>query len=77
MRTTRILEWVSHSLLQGILPTRGLDPGLPHCRQILYCLSHQGGPKKWAEDLDRHFFFKKRHTDGQKVHEKMVDTTNY
>ena len=23
------------------------------------------------------FFFKKRHTDGQKVHEKMVDTTNY
>ena len=32
----------SHSLLQGIFPTQGLDPGLLHCRQILYHLSHQG-----------------------------------
>ena len=32
-----------HSLLQGILPTRGLTLGLLHCRQILYCLSHHGG----------------------------------
>ena len=31
-----------HALLQGIFPTQGLNPGLPHCRQILYCLSHQG-----------------------------------
>ena len=31
-----------HSLLQGIFPTQGPDPGLPHCRQILYSLSHQG-----------------------------------
>ena len=23
-------------------PTQGLNPGLPHCRQTLYCLSHQG-----------------------------------
>ena len=30
------------ALLQGIFPTQGLDPGLPHCRQTLYCLSHQG-----------------------------------
>ena len=22
----------SHSLLQGIVPTQGLNPGLPHCR---------------------------------------------
>ena len=28
-------------LLQGIFPTQGLNPGLPHCRQILYQLSHQ------------------------------------
>ena len=28
-----------HLLLQGIFPTQGLNPGLPHCRQILYCLS--------------------------------------
>ena len=32
----------SHSLLQGIFPTQGSSPGLLHCRQILYCLSHQG-----------------------------------
>ena len=32
----------SLSLLQGILPIQGLNPGLPHCRQILYQLSHKG-----------------------------------
>ena len=31
----------SHSLLQGIFPTQGSNPGLPHCRRILYQLSHQ------------------------------------
>ena len=31
-----------HALLQRILPTQGLNPGLLHCRQILYYLSHQG-----------------------------------
>ena len=34
----------SHSLLQGIFPTQGLNPGLLHSRQILYHLSHQGIP---------------------------------
>ena len=28
----RILEWVALSLLQGIFPTQGSNPGLPHCR---------------------------------------------
>ena len=32
----------SHSLLQGIFLTQWLNLSLPHCRQILYCLSHQG-----------------------------------
>ena len=36
----------SLSLLQGILPTQGLNPGLLHCRQILYKLSYQGSPRK-------------------------------
>src|SRR5574337_649435 len=31
-------------LLQGIFPTQGLNPGFPHCRRILYQLSHQGRP---------------------------------
>ena len=35
----------SLSLLQGILPTQGLNPGLLHCRQNLYQLSHQGSPR--------------------------------
>ena len=35
----------SRSLLQGIFPTQGLNPGLPHCRWILYYLSHQQSPR--------------------------------
>ena len=31
-----------HFLLQGIFQTQGSNPGLLHCRQFLYCLSHQG-----------------------------------
>ena len=31
-------------LLQGIFPTQGSNPDLPHCRQTLYPLSHQGSP---------------------------------
>ena len=34
-----------HALFQGIFPTQGLNPGFPHCRQILYHLSHQGSPR--------------------------------
>ena len=33
------------SLLQGIFPTQGLNTGLPHCRWILYLLSHKGSPR--------------------------------
>ena len=38
------------SLLQGISPTQGLNPGLPQCKQILYQLSHKGSPGilEWA-----------------------------
>ena len=35
-----------HFLLQGIFPTQGLNPGLQHCRQIIYQLSHQRGKVK-------------------------------
>ena len=48
-----VIPWTIHSLgqntgvgrfslLQGIVPTQGLNPGLPHCRRILYHLSHKG-----------------------------------
>ena len=41
-----------HFLLQGIFPTQGSSLGLPHCRQTLYHLSHQGGLKPTL-DLQR------------------------
>ena len=33
-----------HALLQGIFPTQGSNPGIPHCRRIVYQLSHKGSP---------------------------------
>ena len=33
-----------HPLLQGVFPAQGRNLGLPHCRQILYFLSHHGSP---------------------------------
>ena len=35
-----------HFLLQGIFLTLGSNPGFLHCKWILYCLNHQGNPKK-------------------------------
>ena len=40
-----------HFLLQGIFRTQGSNPGLPHCRQTLYRLSHQGSPSV-SKNLD-------------------------
>jgi len=34
-------------LLQGIFPTQGSNPGVQHCRQILYQLSHKGSHCIW------------------------------
>ena len=43
----------SLSLLQGIFPTQGSNPGLLHCGQILYQLSHKGSPRilEWVAYL--------------------------
>ena len=35
----------SLSLLRGISPIQGLNPGFLHCGWILYWLSHQGSPR--------------------------------
>ena len=43
----------SLSFLQGIFPTQGLNPGLPHCRQILYQLSHKGSPENQNQKVER------------------------
>ena len=38
----------SLSLLQGIFPTQGLNPGLLHCGWILYQLSHKEAQENWS-----------------------------
>ena len=41
----RILEWVAVPFSSGSFPTQGSNPGVTHCRQILYQLSHKGSPR--------------------------------
>ena len=38
------MDYTVLSLLRGIFPTQGSNPGLPHYRQILYQLDHKGSP---------------------------------
>ena len=47
-----------HALLREMFPTQGSNPGLLHCRQILYCLSHQG--------LTPYSMARSTHFEGQK-----------
>ena len=52
----------SLSLLQGIFPTQGLNPGLWHCSWILYQLSHKQSPNiRWivekARELQKNIYF--------------------
>ena len=61
----RILEWVASILLQGIFPSQGLKPGLPHCR---HKDGHNKG-QKWyglteAEDI------KERWQDTEELYKK-------
>ena len=53
-----------HFLLQEIFPSHGLNPGLPHCRQTLYSLSHQGSPKRKTVQQNRKYkhYWMKRHS---------------
>ena len=44
----RKLEWVAFPFSRGIFPTQGSNPGLPHCRRILYQLSHQEAQEYWS-----------------------------
>ena len=42
-----------HSLLHRIFPTQGLNPGFPHCRQILYQLQYFGHLMQTADSLEK------------------------
>ena len=55
-----------HCLLQGIFPTQGSNPGLLHCRQILYHLSYQESPH-FTADGDCNHEIKRRLLLGRKV----------
>ena len=41
----RILEWEAFHFSRGIFPNQGSNPGLLHCRGILYQLSHKWSPR--------------------------------
>ena len=44
-KNTGVGYHASKTFLQGIFPTQWWNPGLPHCRCILYHLSHWGSPR--------------------------------
>ena len=48
-----------HGLLQGIFPIQRSNPGLPHCRQILYYLSHQEAQEKTYIRLKKNAYVEK------------------
>ena len=42
------LEWGAIPFSRVIFPIQRLNPGLPHCKWILYQLSHQRSPEYWS-----------------------------
>ena len=58
-------EVSSHSLLQSIFLTQGLNLGLPHCRQILCCMSHQGSFVKLKKKKVYESYFQKDVWNGE------------
>ena len=63
----------SLSLLQGIFPTQGWNPGFPHCRRILYQLSYQGSPFRDQKGLPQNMapwqteYFKLKEAEKQQI----------
>ena len=62
-QSTRV---VSLSFLQEIFPTQGSNPCLPHCKWILYQLSHKGSPwtLEWVAFSSSRGFFQPRNRSG-------------
>ena len=64
----RILEWVAISFSRGIFLTQELNPGLLHCRQMIYQVSYEGSPTE--ETLADFIFLGSKITaDGDCSHE--------
>ena len=59
MLQARILEWVSFPFSRGIFPSQRSNPGLLHCRQILYQLSQREAHDQPRQNIKRHYFANK------------------
>ena len=59
-----------HALLQGLFPIQGLNPGLSHCRWILYHLSHEGSAN-YQRNTNKNYNEVSLHT-GQSGHHQKV-----
>jgi len=62
MEFSRPEYWAAFPFSRGIFPTQGLNPGLLHCRRILYQLSYQRSPYPdiWSntiQQVSRKLFF--------------------
>ena len=58
----------SLSLLQGVFPTQGWNPGLPCGRRILYQLSHQGSPEVAPEKHEQTaVYWRWRHREAREL----------
>ena len=53
----RMLEWVAMPSSRGFFSTQGLNPGLLHCKWILYHLSHQRSPYSVTSSANKDAFF--------------------
>ena len=63
-----------HSLLQGIFPTQGSNPGLLNCRWILYCLSHQDSLQNMGRSIQISAYKEQRgFSEGKSFQEKELD----
>ena len=62
-----------HDLLQGIFPTQGSNPVLPHCRWILYHLGHQGSPKCQTRGEIKYLFLITNHSVIESVPRGLVE----
>ena len=66
-RSPRILEWVAFPFSSGSSDP-GIDPGLLHCKRILYQISSQGSPKREVQ------FLQGSHIGGKAAHTHLTST---
>ena len=70
------IRLVCHALLQGIFPIQGSNPGLPHCRWILYHLSYQGSVTRMQLYATVFFLSQKRNTQLTQVNIQIMTNDN-